>query len=272
MARMIAMVMAVLAFPALASAQNPDWRFHWQKGQVLHYKVDHQTDVSETIGGAKLETKSHLKLTKRWNVDDVDSQGVATVRLSIVAMRNEQISPRGDVLLFDSAAPDKSTPELRDQLTKYIGQTLAIVRMDTLGRVLEVKQGPGNRYDVEPPLVLLMPPSPPAPNQAWERDYSIAVEPTASANKIPAKQRYSCLKIDGKMATISINTVLVNVPDNKLTLLPLIQKMPQGEVIFDLANGRMFAARLLIDRTIEGHQGEGSRYHFVSTYVEQYAD
>jgi hypothetical protein len=272
MGRLVALVVAVCAFPAIASAQTPDWRFHWQKGQILHYKVDHHTLISETVGASKLETKSHLTLTKRWEVEDVDGKGIATVRLSIVAMRNEQTTPRGDVLLFDSSAPDKSAPELREQLTKYIGQTLAVVRMDGLGRVLEVKQGPGNRYDVEPPLVLMMPPSPPAPNQAWERDYSIVVEPSASGNKIPAKQRYSCTKLEGNLATISVTTTLVNVPDNKLTLLPLLQKMPQGEVVFDLSQGRMKAARLAIDRRIEGHQGEGSRYRFVSTYVEQYVD
>ena len=47
----------------------------------------------------------------------------------------------GDTLLFDSQNLDKSTPELREQMKKYIGSTLAIVRVDGHGRVHEVKQG-----------------------------------------------------------------------------------------------------------------------------------
>ena len=39
------------------------------------------------------------------------------------AMRNEQKRANGETLLFDSQDLDKSTPELREQMSKYIGQT-----------------------------------------------------------------------------------------------------------------------------------------------------
>src|SRR5262245_56033690 len=123
---------AVTASPALA--QNAAWRFRWQNGQVLYYRVDHTTTVSETVSGNKVVTGSKLSLIKRWDVSAVDDKGVATLRLSVTAMRHEQSRPNGETLMFDSANPDKSTPELREQMGKFIGQTLAVLRVDSLGR------------------------------------------------------------------------------------------------------------------------------------------
>jgi hypothetical protein len=273
MPRLWAILFGTLAIPQIASAQTPDWRFHWQKGSVLNYRVEHQTKVTEIVGGNKSESTSRLSLIKRWQVEAVDGKGTAVVSLSIVAMRNEQIRPNGETLLFDSTALDKSTAGLREKMSKFVGQIVAVLSVDNMGRVLEVKQGNGNRFDVDPPVVLLMPPSPPATGQAWERDYVISLEPPlGTGEKIPAKQRYTCTKIDGSLATIGLATTLLKMPENKMSLLPLVQKLPQGEVIFDLVHGRLKSANLAIDKTVEGHEGEGSSYRYQSVYAEQYME
>src|SRR5207237_727031 len=148
-------MLAVLAACVTASpilAQNSGWRFRWQNGQVLYYRVDHQTTVSETVSGNKVLTGSKLALIKRWDVSAVDAKGVATMKLSVTAMRHEQSRPNGETLLFDSANPDKSTPELREQMSKFIGQTLAVLRVDSLGRVVGVQQGSSAKYEAEPPF------------------------------------------------------------------------------------------------------------------------
>ncbi len=49
-------------------AQPRLWRFRWETGQVLTYRVKHQTSVSETIQGAAVKTTSKLNLVKRWQV------------------------------------------------------------------------------------------------------------------------------------------------------------------------------------------------------------
>ena len=55
-----------------------------------------------------------------------------------------------------------------------------------------------------------------------------------------------------------------------LDRVPLIQRQPQGEVVFDLANGRMHSATLCIDEALQNHQGAESSYRCVSSYTEQY--
>src|SRR5437016_305651 len=130
---------SVLVLGSTVSAQAPA-RLRWQTGQVLIYKVEHTTTATEIAGDNKSETKTKLNLTKRWQVLAVDASGVATLQQSLAALRLETVVPGGETLLFDSAAPDKSTPQLRDAMTKYVGTPLATLRVDVLGRVLEVKE------------------------------------------------------------------------------------------------------------------------------------
>jgi hypothetical protein len=265
-----------LTVTTTASAQTADWRFHWQQGQALHYHVEHTTNVVEVAGGAqsgavsRVEVKSKVEVIKRWEVLAVDIQGAATLQMSITAMRHEQTRPNGEVLVFDSRALDKSTPELREQLGKYVGQPLAVLRIDAKGRVVEVKQGVGNRYDVEPPFSMTLPPSAIRAGESWDRDYTIGLDPPlGTGQKYAAKQKHTCSKIEGSLATFAITTVLAKMPESKTEQLPLLQKMPEGEVVFDLTRGRLQSARLVIDRQIQGHQGEGSSYQFRSTYTEK---
>jgi hypothetical protein len=268
----VAIVLALTA-TSTATAQNADWRFRWQQGQVLHYRVEHLTNVAEVVGGNKVETKSKVNLIKRWEVDAVDAQGTATLKMSIAAMRHEQTRPNGEVLIYDSREKDKSTPALREQMENFLGKTLAVLRIDNIGRVVEVKQGQASRYEAELPFALILPATIPAAKQTWNREYTITLDPPlGTGEKYQAAQIFTCSNLSGGLATCSVQTVLTKPPAGKQEMLPLLQKLPQGEVVFDAQRGRLHSVRLAIDQQILGHQGEGSSYRFQSTYTEQYAE
>src|SRR5438132_170008 len=93
-------VLVGLALSAPASAQGTPWRFRWQPGQVLSYRVASVTTVSEAVRGDRSETTSKVSLLKQWKVLAVDAAGVATLELTLTALRNEQTRPGGEVLLF----------------------------------------------------------------------------------------------------------------------------------------------------------------------------
>jgi len=69
--------------------------------------------------------------------------------------------------------------------------------------------------------------------------------------------------------TIGLTTVLKSKPSALADQVPLLQMQPEGEVVFNVLTGLMESARLQINKEIKGHQGEGSSYHFQSTYVEE---
>lgn len=249
------------------------WQFRWQKGQTLTYKIKHVTAVVEIVGNTKNATQSSLDLVNRWQVGEVDANGVATMSLTLVAMRNEQKRANGETLLFDSQDLDKSTPELREQMNKYIGQTLAVIRVDSVGRVQEVKQGSAAAFEAEPPFVVVLPDGKPAAGRTWKRAYNVVLDPPfGTGEKYPAQQSYECKKIDAGKASLTLATEFKTMPDNVRERLPLLQKEFKGDIVFDVQSGRLISARLTIDKTEENHQGKGSSYHFKSEIVRELAE
>lgn len=262
-------VFAALVCAASSFAQEA-WQFRWQKGQALTYKIKHVTTAAEVLDNGKSESHSKLDLVKRWQVAEVDDKGVATLEMSLVAMRNEQRRPNGDSVLFDSQDLEKSTPALREQMSKFIGKTLAVLRVDGYGRVVEVKQGQANRYEAEPPFVIVFPAAKAEAGQVWRRPYTIVLDPPlGTGEKYQAEQRYECKKIEAGKASLTVATEFKTAPDNARDRLPMLQKEVQGEIVFDVPAGRLTAIRLSIDKTIENHAGKGSSYRFQSEYVEE---
>jgi hypothetical protein len=265
-----ALVLATLGISAsTASAQTP-WQFRFQKGQDLVYRVRHETSVTEVVQGSASESASTLDVVKRWKLVDVDAAGAATMNLSIEQMRNEQKRPGGEVLLFDSANLDKSTPELKG-MAKFLGTTIASIRVDKQGRVVEVKAGPKAKYDAEPPFVVVFPEAQAAAGQSWSRPFTITLDPPLGAGeKHQAEQVSACSKIEAGKATLTVTTKLKAPPESPQELVPLVQKLLQGQVVVDLAAGRIDSVQLAVDRTVENHQGKGSSYRFRTTYTEAY--
>jgi hypothetical protein len=256
-----------------ASAQTSAPRFQWRKDQVLTYLVEHITSASELVDNANVETRAKLNVTKRWQVKEVDSAGVATLQMSLAAMRLETTRPDGQTLVFDSANPDKSTPEMKAELEKFVGPVIAVLRLDARGKLVEVKEskfGPGTQFERELPFLLMLPETAIKEGQGWERGYAITLAPPAgTGEKYSAVQKYSCKAASADSATITLTTAVKDAPSSPLEQIPLLQLQPQGELVFDVKNGMLRSARLSIDKELKGHQGEGSSYRFQSVFTEE---
>ena len=269
----IAAGIALLAAAALAPAQTAPGPLRWQAGQMLTYRVEEVTYTADTVPDGKVESKTKLNLVKRWQVVSVDAAGVATLQLSLAALRFESTTPSGDNLLFDSANPEKSTPDLRAQFGGYIGKALALLRVDGQGRVVEVKDskfGPASRYENELPFVGVLPADGPKAGQEWQREYKITLEPpTGAGEKYDAVQKYVCKSVADGVAVTAVTTSL-KTPPPPAEQAALLDLQPEGEIVFDLKAGRLRSASLKIDREVKGHQGEGSSYRLQAMFTEEY--
>jgi hypothetical protein len=264
-------VLAGLIVLSSADAQAPVLKYSWHKGQILVYKVEHDSTFTDAIPEAKVETRTKLNLTKRWEVLDVDDAGVGTLQLTITAMRNEVTPPKGDVMLYDSANPEKSPEEMRKAMAGFLNQPLVVIRVDSAGRVVELKQskqGGISRFEAMPPFVAVVPRQAVQSGQYWDRAYDITLEPPqGTGEKYSASQRYTCKQSSAKSVVIQLTTTLLKEPEAVADRIPLLQSLPEGEVDFDPENGIMRSAHLKIDKELKGHQGEGSSYHCVTSYT-----
>jgi hypothetical protein len=264
-------VLSGLVAAAGIHAQPAPLQFHWRQGQVLTYKVEHQTAVAEVIGSSTVATSSQLKLTKRWQVMDVDGKGVATLQLSLASLFTEQTRPNGEKLLYDSADPARSDPALKEAMEKFLNQPLAVLKIDSAGKVVEVVKSVADRFDSELPFLVALPTTAVAPGQSWQRPFQVVLEPPqGTGEKYDAVQKFVCKKADGSTAVFTLTTTFKNLPESQMDQIPLLQKQPQGEVVFDVPAGRLRSARLEIDRELRNHQGTGSSYRFRSVHTEAY--
>jgi hypothetical protein len=265
-----AIVLAGFHVPAV-SAQAPVFR--WKGGQVLTYRVAQTTTAVERLKDAEpMTTTTQLDLVKRWQVLEVDSTGTATLQMSLDSLRMETRPPRGDTLLFDSAKPAQSTEILREELAKYVGPALTIVRIDARGQLVAVKEskfGPESRLQCDLPFKLVLPAGPVAAGQAWERTYQIKLEPPQGAGEtFDAAQKYTCKAAANGQFVVAVTTEVKAMPEASAERLPLLPLMPSGELHFDAANGRLRAVRYQFAHELTEHRGEGSRYSLKSTYSE----
>ena len=271
----MAAALVVLVAASSAHAQAPA-RLRWQAGQVLVYRAEHTTYAAESVGDGKSETKSRLVVTKRWQVLAVDPAGVATLQFALTGLSSEITRPDGEVLRFDSADPDKSTPALRDQCKQFVGVPLAVLRVDGQGKVLEVKEarpgfGSPAKYENDPPFKVWLPAAALVPGAAWERPYQLTLEPPlGTGEKYPAVQRFTCKGIQGGLATLALTTEVKSMPAAVADQVPVWQNQPEGEVVFDLNAGRLKSAVLQINKEAKGQQGDNSSALFRSTYKEEY--
>jgi hypothetical protein len=131
--------------------------------------------------------------------------------------------------------------------------------------------GPASRYESQLPFQLVLPETEPKVGDYWQRAYKITLEPPqGTGQKYEASQRYTCKAVAADSATIALTTTLQTMPDALLDRVPLLRDQPEGEIVFDTRSGLMRSARLVIDKELKDHQGEGSNYHFHSTYTEEY--
>jgi hypothetical protein len=232
--------------------------------------VQQSSTTTEKVEDTEIQTKTQLTLTKRWQVLAVNEKGIATLQMSLDALSMETVSSDGETLRFDSAQPDRSTPQLREQMGQYVGKPLATLEVGPLGQVIQVKEsnfGSASRYENELPFVVVLPAGPIEAGQAYTRDYQLN-----NGEKLAARQRYTCTRLSASELTLGVATELPNPPEAPADLIPWLQFLPEGEVVFDLQAGRLKRASLTTRKEVKNHQGEGSSYSLQGSYVEEVID
>src|SRR5207244_3271616 len=191
---------------------------------------------------------------KRWQVMAVDAAGVASLQMTLASLRMETKTPNGETLLFDSAKPAESTEALRDDMTKYIGPPLTVVRLDARGQLVEVKEskfGPESRLESDLPFKLVLPADGLSVGKTWDRNYAIKLEPPhGTGESFEATQSYTLKGSAAGVATIGLTTSVKNLPEATADQLPLLPLLPDGEVQFDFANGRLKGVKYQIRKEL----------------------
>lgn len=264
---------ALLVLATGAWAQTPA-RLRWSKGQMLTYRVHHETTITAVRDKATQESRTHLDLVKHWKVVSIDANGVATVEMSLSEL-NYRLQPfTGEPVHYSSTQPDQSTPELSQVMSQYVGKPIAVLRVDGQGRVVEVKEsrfGSADSYVSKLPFVVLLPNTALQAGEQWTRPFTITLAPPqGTGEKHEFVQTYTCKDVTPEQATIQVATQLKKVPSSPSECVPLLQYLSTGEVTVDLQAGRMQRVTLQTSKKVDQAYGPDTSSTFQSSYTEEY--
>jgi len=251
----------------LISGQNLAFRF--QAGQAITYRIDQETTATDTMGDNSSSVKNRTQVLKRWNVVEVSPTGIATLEMRLLELVLETTRPNGEVLKFNSATPDGP---LKESLAPLVGPVVARMKVDSLGRVLEViesKFGKASRYETEPPFVAILHGQGAVPEQTWQRTYQHTLEPPAgTGEKVDLIQKYITKAARDGIVSLELETTPAKPAATPADEAPLLQILPKGTVVINTKTGLLQSAVLTIDREVKNATGQGSTYRFQSSYKE----
>jgi len=259
-------------------AQESFGNFAWQKGQTFRYQVEHKTTASDKQGATTSEVKTELNLLKEWKVLAVDPDGTAQIQLKLLALRSVTKKPDGELFTFDSAKPESSTPQLRDQMSKFVGDPVALLIVDKTGKVNEVREnrfGSPKRFDTDPPMALIFGKGPIILGTKWERPVTIAADPTVApseSNGWQALVKSECIAATSTTRTIKTEGVWTKEPQASEAKIGLLQYFPKTEIVLDQAGMPPKLIVSKMDRTIKHGDKESNVYRLISEYRESRID
>lgn len=268
-------LLLALAAPLLAQPDAP-LRFAWKAGQTHSYKVQQTTTVDELTLDEKAKTPTPVKTvttlnsTKTWTVKEVDKAGVATLEMSVAAMKQEVTQTVGTnkpiARTVDSANPDDA------KAMPFLGKPIVTAKVDAQGRLVEAKSdnpAAADRLQVELPFRLILPDGVPTKDAAWSRPVAIKLPPpVGTGESFDGTQKYTFQGMKDAYAVVGFATTLKAPPTDAAVMPALVPMLWEGSLFFDTKAGRYHGAKLTAKGEVANHQGEGTKFGYVSEYVE----
>ncbi|MAT68663.1 MAG: hypothetical protein CMJ58_03990 [Planctomycetaceae bacterium] len=137
---LLSLCLTALALPTTLQAAEPlRWKF--TAGDVQHYKMTQDMQMTIESGGQKMTTDMNQDLHMTWEINEVLDNGSAKMVQKINRMKMTMKMP-GQTLEFDSANPDKAQGPLAAQvgpMFKALTSNAFAVTMSPRGEITDVE-------------------------------------------------------------------------------------------------------------------------------------
>jgi hypothetical protein len=244
--------------------------YRFRHGERIDMAVAHRALTETTIGGTRQSTETATDSTKIWTVVGVDSDGRATLEHSVdgVTMTN-RTSDRGEVRW--SSRGDQPPPPAFEGVLQNLGVPLSRLVVDRSGRIVE-------RQDLRPTaasntgdlIVVPLPDDPVATGAEWTVPQEVVVEvPGGPRRAVRTRLRYRLENVRDGIATIRVDTTVLTPLDDPRLEARLLERIWDGTILFDVAEGRVIRRTTGIDRRVVGFSGPESSLRYKSSLEER---
>jgi hypothetical protein len=257
-----------------ARAGSPDatkyeLRYKLATGDVLRFEASHRASIRSTIDKTTQEAQTRTDSVKLWKVTDVLPNGDIEVMNVIESLHMKNQLPDHDPTEYDSQR-DKAPPPGYEDAARAIGVPLSVVRMTPAGKVVrrDVKVRQQSVED-DTQLAVRLPDKPVAIGDSWDEPFEPKVMLEKGGTKLIQTRRHHALKaVEDGIATIEVTYQVLSPIDAHIEC-QLVQRLMEGEVKFDIADGRVLSQQMEIDKRILGFAGPTSSMHYVMRMEEK---
>jgi hypothetical protein len=124
----LAVALAGLVVAGGAQAQTT-LRYKFKEGEKLNYVIDQDQKMSMSIGGMDIETKVLMVMDMTWDVQKIDEQGNAHVKIKMDRVKMTMDGPTGKVEIDSKDAKEPDDPI--GQILGQVVQAMAGMEMST---------------------------------------------------------------------------------------------------------------------------------------------
>ncbi|MCA9053842.1 MAG: hypothetical protein KDA75_08390 [Planctomycetaceae bacterium] len=253
-------------------------RYQFHAGEILRYVVNDESEVEIEQASDGTTVKYSTKTWKQQRVKSVDSEGNAIIQVQLNRVKMTAEGAEGKIE-FDSNEPG-TPPAQFAHVVDSIGRTLVEMTVNPTGKVTAI-QRPGHRqeksHEISPAHLerdshgpISFPEQTLAIGDSWSERFDVPVmlEETRLTRNIKLQRTCTLTQVDGAVATIDVETIVLTPVNDPKISAQLIQRTPSGVLQFDLERGVVLTKRTFLHNQVVGHEGAGSKLKVVRTYVE----
>jgi hypothetical protein len=257
------------AKPAAVSEPTYMFRYKFQPGEVIRWKVTHLGNTETTIQGNTQTSRSRSVSTKLWRVTNVDAKGNLTFTHSVDNVEMwQKLSDRPEVIY--NSQTDREPPPEYASVAKTLGVVLATVTVTPDGQIL-------NREGDAPVLtlglgdiIMLLPPGAVKPGSRWHEPSEIHARGSDNLMKrIKTRKSYTLEKVETGVATIAVKTEVLTPIEDARMKSQIVQQLTNGTIKFDVDAGRLISKQMDWDETVIGFNGADSRLKYLARITEE---
>lgn len=256
------------ASAAWAAGDPVKLEYKFAVGDVIRAKITHLSTVDTKIKGVKQTAQMRSISTRRWEVEEIDQDGLITFGHSVENINMwQKVTDRAEISYNSESG--EAPPAVYTEAAKSVGVPLAKITVDPQGRLVHRKHLAGTPSN-ETQILPILPPEPVEPGARWYSNDDLVVQTGSGAQKrIKIRQVFTLEGVRSGVATIStVAQVLTPVTDPMLKV-ELIQKLTQGKIQFDIEQGCVISQQIDLDETVIGFRGEESVMNYLGRMTEE---
>lgn len=242
-------------------------------GEKICYEVTHQAKTKTRIRGAEEVSQVHTISQRHWDVLPTSTDGEMIFEHIVDSVEMTQQQGEEEEIRWDSQSGTEP-PSVFSLVAEQMGKKLATVTINSHGHEVNREDHAGSKASLGMgSLTLQLPEKPVAIGQSWTVPHEVKARlENGEVKIIKIQERYTLEKVQTGVATLSLRSEPLTPMRDESVRAQVVQQLSNGEIRFDIDNGRMLSKQLDWDETVIGFQGPNSLMEYRARMTEQLVD